>query len=86
MTLKDGVLTLPQMRAIAFDGEVRSSGSVTAGDGVSLDMSVAGTGLAAGDFVRALGLGEAGTGLADVDFKITGNGLSALALVLVHQG
>ncbi|WP_422020549.1 AsmA family protein [Pyruvatibacter mobilis] len=86
MTLKDGVLTLPQMRAMAFGGEVRSSGSVTAGDGVSLDMSVAGTGLAAGDLVRALGLGEAGTGLADVDFKITGNGLSALALVSSIKG
>lgn len=85
-SLEGGELMLNQLRGLAFGGEVRASGTVAARDGISLDVSVAGIGLEAGELVRALGLNDAGTGTADVDMSVSGNGLSALALVSSLKG
>ena len=80
------VLTMADARALVFGGEVRGALSVTASRGVSLETSIAGTGIDVGSVSEQLGLGMFGTGEGAFDITLAGNGLSALALVSSLKG
>jgi len=84
--LQDGVLTLTDMHASLFGGELRASGSVAVQDGLTVEASLAARAVDAARALTALGLDAVAGGTGDMDIAVAGNGLSGLALISSLKG